>query len=226
MCGRFTLFDSSEFLSRALGIPETIDLAPRYNIAPSQPILAVRTSPETGKREFAWLRWGLIPNWAKDPAIGYRMINARAETIAEKAAYRDAFRLRRCLVPASGFYEWKKEERRKQPYYIRRKDGRPFAIAGLWERWRGPEESPVESCVLITTEPNELVSPLHDRMPAMVLPDDYDLWLDPGISDRDRLIPLLRSYLEQELEAFAVDSAVNNPNFEDPRCIVPAASWG
>lgn len=221
MCGRFTLFDSAEFLSGALGIPEAIDLTPRYNIAPSQPVLAVRASPETGKKEFAWLRWGLIPRWAQDPSIGNRMINARAETVAEKPAFRDAFRRRRCLVPSSGFYEWMKGERRKQPYYVRMKDGRPFAFAGLWERWQGPDESPVESCTLVTTAPNEIVSPLHDRMPAIVDPAAYDLWLDPGVSDRSRLAPLLGPFPAHEMEAFAVGFLVNDPKVEDRRLIQP-----
>ena len=226
MCGRFTLFESSAVLSTEFSVPITFKLTPRYNVAPSQPVLAVRVSPETKKRDASWFRWGLVPRWAKDDSIGYGMINARAETVTEKPGFRDAFRHRRCLVPASGFYEWKKEARRKQPYYIRRKDGRPFAFAGLWERWKGKEEAPVESCTLVTTEANELVSSIHDRMPMILQPADYKLWLDPEISGRGNILPLLRQYSSQEMEAFPVGTIVNNPKTEDPRCIVSAGSSG
>lgn len=223
MCGRFTLFDSAGFLSKALGIPDAIDLTPRYNIAPSQQILAVRTAPESGRREFAWLHWGFIPRGAKEPASGYRMINARAETAAEKPAFREAFRRRRCLVPASGFYEWRKagekKGERKQPYYVRMKDRRPFGIAGLWERWPGTDDLPVEGCALITTDANETISALHDRMPAILSPDAYELWLDPGIADRERLQRILRPFPADEMEAFEVGLQVNDPKSDDSRCI-------
>ncbi len=221
MCGRFTLFESSDVLSKDFSVPITFGLTPRYNVAPSQPVLSVRVSLETRRREASWLRWGLIPRWAKDASIGYRMINARAETVAEKPGFRDAFRHRRCLVPSSGFYEWKKEGVRKQPHFIRRKDSRPFAFAGLWEQWKGTDEAPVESCTLVTTEANELVSSIHDRMPVILQPSDYKLWLDPEISDRENISPLLRQYPAQEMEAFPVGTIVNNPKVEDPRCIVP-----
>lgn len=149
------------------------------------------------------------------------MINARAETVAEKPAFRDAFRRRRCLVPASGIYEWKQGERGKQPYYIRTKDHRPFAFAGLWEEWQDPEGSPVENGDLITTSPNELLLQVHNRMPAILPRFDYALWLDPGVSDREQLFPLLRSYPAQGLEAVPVGAIVNNPKIDDPRCITP-----
>jgi len=219
MCGRFTLFDSVSILSKEFGVPISFDLAPRYNIAPSQPTLAVRVFPENGKREFAWLRWGLIPHWAQDSSIGNRMINARAETVAEKLAFRDAFRQRRCLIPASGFYEWKKGERRKQPYYIRGKDGHLFAFAGLWDLWKGPDGSPVESCTLITTDANDLVAQLHDRMPVILPPAAYDLWLNAEIQDRGRLSSILHSYPAEEMEAYPVGLFVNDPKVDEPRCI-------
>ena len=209
-------------LSKDFGAPISFDLPPRYNIAPTQQILAVRQSTGKEVREAVFLRWGLIPRWAKDPSIGNRMINARAETLAEKPAFRSAFRSRRCLVPSNGFYEWKKEEKRKQPYYIRPRGRSSFAFAGLWERWQGPEGSLVESCTLITTEANELISKLHDRMPAILSPSEYALWLDPGVSDSTRLIPLLRPYPAQELEAFPVGAIVSNPRMDDSRCIAPA----
>jgi len=219
MCGRFTLFDSVSILSKEFGVPISFDLAPRYNIAPSQPTLAVRVFPENGKREFAWLRWGLIPHWVQDSSIGNRMINARAETVDEKPAFRDAFRQRRCLIPASGFYEWKKGERRKQPYYIRGKDGHLFAFAGLWDRWVASDGQPVESCTLITTDANDLVVQLHDRMPVILPSTVYDLWLDPGNSDRDRLLPLLHPHPDEEMEAYPVGFFVNDPKTDDRRCI-------
>jgi putative SOS response-associated peptidase YedK len=222
MCGRFTLFEADTILSKDFGARISFDLPPRYNIAPTQQILAVRHSTGKEEREAVLLRWGLIPNWATDPSIGNRMINARAETVAEKPTFRSAFRSRRCLIPASGFYEWKKEEKRKQPYYIRPRGRSSFAFAGLWEQWKNPEGSLVESCTLITTESNELISQLHDRMPVILPPSDYALWLDPGFTDVERLIPLLRPYPAQEMETFPVEAIVNNPKVDDSRCIAPA----
>ncbi|MCL5883772.1 MAG: SOS response-associated peptidase [Deltaproteobacteria bacterium] len=219
MCGRFALFLFEDTLPTEFGARIPFDLTPRYNVAPSQPIVAVRVSPETGEREFAWLRWGLVPHWAQDPSIGNRMINARAETVAEKPAFRDTFRRRRCLVPASGFFEWKKGERRKTPYFICRKDGRPFAIAGLWDLWRGPDGSSVESCTLVTTDANALVAGLHDRMPVIVRPAAYDLWLDTEIRDRGRLSSVLRPAPAEEMDAYPVGFFVNDPKTDDRRCI-------
>jgi putative SOS response-associated peptidase YedK len=183
MCGRFTLFEADAILSKEFGAPITFGLSPRYNIAPSQQILAVR--PSTGKevREGVFLRWGFVPHWAKDPSIGNRMINARAETAAEKPSFRSAFRHRRCLVPMSGFYEWQKRGILKQPYFIALSDERVMAVAGLWERWEGAEDAPIESCTLLTTESNDLIAPLHERMPAIVAPENYELWLNPSIED-------------------------------------------
>ena len=222
MCGRFTLFEADTILSKDFGAPISFELQPRYNIAPTQQILAVRHSIGREGREAVLLRWGLIPHWAKDTSIGTRMINARAETVGEKPAFRSAFRSRRCLVPSSGFYEWKMEERRKQPYFIRPRGRTSFAFAGLWEMWQGPEGSVVESCTLITTESNELISKIHDRMPVILPPSDYTLWLDPGISDGRRLIPLLKQYPTNELELFPVGAIVNNPKVDDSSCIAPA----
>ncbi|MBI5576468.1 MAG: SOS response-associated peptidase [Deltaproteobacteria bacterium] len=221
MCGRFTLFEADSILSREFGADISASPTPRYNIAPSQQVLAVRVSPGTEKREFAWLRWGLIPRWAKDPSIGNRMINARAETVAGKPAFRDAFKRRRCLIPASGFYEWMKGERRKQPHYIRLKNRRPFGIGGLWEQWQGPGDPPIESCTLLTTEANETISPLHDRMPVILPPESYDLWLNSEVMDRELLLPILRPFPADEMEAFPVGFRVNDPKVDNPRCIDP-----
>jgi putative SOS response-associated peptidase YedK len=198
-------------------------LEPRYNVAPTQqvPIIRVlRTNPDTKERQLVPMRWGLIPSWADDPAIGNRMINARAESVSSKPAFRGAFRYRRCLVPADGFYEWRKEGKRKQPLYIRRKDGQPFAFAGLWEEWEREGEV-IEFCVIITTEANDLVSEFHDRMPVILNSSNYDLWLDPSVQDPEVLEPLLRPYPSDEMEVYSVSRLVNDPRNEDPKCVEP-----
>lgn len=246
MCGRFTLTDPDQELAVQFNLPEIPDMQPRYNIAPTQPVAAVRAVPQSqeassapsrgsqGVRELALLHWGLIPFWAKDPKIGARMINARSETAAEKPAFRAAFRRRRCLVVADGFYEWQKVEGGKQPFYIRLRDGQRFAFAGLWEIWKNPDASAgtsgngglIESCTILTTEPNGLLSPIHNRMPVILHPGDYDLWLSPSMEDADRLQPLLRAYPAEEMEAFPVSRFVNRPENDDARCIQPLAeSW-
>jgi putative SOS response-associated peptidase YedK len=163
---------------------------PRFNVAPTQEIAAIRRDAKGSDRQVAWLQWGLIPPWADVPTTGYRMINARAETVATRRAFRDAFRRRRCLVPADGFYEWKRGTNPKQPYYIRMEEDRPFAFAALWEYWRRGDVE-IQSCSIITTEANALVTELHDRMPVILDPHDYDAWLEPGAEDTDRLELLL-----------------------------------
>ena len=221
MCGRFTLTDPDQDLAVQFNLPEIPDMQPRYNIAPTQPVAVVRVPPESMVREMALLHWGLIPFWAKDPKIGNRMINARSETVAEKPAFRAAFRRRRCLVVADGFYEWQKQNDGKQPFYIRRRDARPFAFAGLWEFWKGGDETVIESCTLLTTTPNELLRPLHNRMPVILQPKDYDLWLDPEMQEPDALKPLLLSYPSEQMDAYPVSRFVNSPKNDDPRCIEP-----
>lgn len=221
MCGRFTLFDSAASVAEGFGLAEVPSLSPRYNIAPSQEVAAVRISAEGQARELALPRWGLVPSWAKDLSFGDRMINARSETAAEKPAFRSAIRRRRCLVPASGFYEWKRTNGRKQPYYVRRPDGKPFAFAGLWESWEGPGAAAVESCTILTTSANELLLPIHDRMPVIVSPADYDLWLSPEVRDPAELAPLFRPYPSEEMIAFPVGTAVNNPKVDSPDLIDP-----
>ena len=230
MCGRFTLTDPDQELAVQFSLAQMPDIPPRYNIAPTQPVAAVRATSEDLAREMALLHWGLIPFWAKDPAIGSRMINARSETAAEKPCFRAAFRRRRCLIVADGFYEWQKVNGAKQPFYLRLRDGRPFAFAGLWERWEGPEGSVIESCTILTTQPNELVRPVHNRMPVILAPEDYDLWLDPalgqGTGHVEQLQNLLQAYPPAEMEAYPVSRWVNTPDHDDPRCIEPLAdSW-
>ena len=166
MCGRFTLFEPDKVLAREFGVSDFPPGSPRYNIAPSQPVTAVRATPTGSGREIALLRWGLIPSWSKDPAIGNRLINARAETAREKPSFRNAFRRHRCLIPASGFYEWLRWERGKQPYFVRMLDGHPFAFEGLRDRWKSPDEGAVETCTILTTTANDVLAPIHDRMPV------------------------------------------------------------
>jgi putative SOS response-associated peptidase YedK len=221
MCGRFTLTDPNADLAVQFDLPSIPSLQPRYNIAPTQPVAAVRIAAEGTVREMVLLHWGLIPFWAKDPEIGARMINARAETVADRPAFRHAFRRRRCLVVADGFYEWQKQNGTKQPFYIRLRDAQPFAFAGLWERWEGADTGVIESCTLLTTQPNELMLPLHNRMPVILQPKDYDLWLDPEMQKVESLQPLLQPYPSQEMAAYAVSRWVNSPDNDDPRCILP-----
>jgi len=216
MCGRFTQASDGEIIVRVFDLPDKPDLAPRYNIAPTQDVAAVRAAD--GGRELVHLHWGLIPSWAKERAMGARMINARAETIAEKPAFRSAFRVRRCLIVADGFYEWQKLGTRKQPHFIGFKNGRPFAFAGLWERWQGEGSEHVESCTIVTTGANELLAPIHDRMPVILDPVDFALWIDPGEKDTDRLAALLKPYAAEPLEAYPVSLLVNSPANDTPAC--------
>lgn len=222
MCGRFTLHASPEEVAVWFGLSEPPPLAPRYNIAPTQPVGIVRRAPDGG-REWSLVLWGLIPSWAKDPLIGARMINARSETAAEKPSFRAAMRRRRCLVPANGFYEWMRAGKLKQPYFIHIKDGGVMAMAGLWESWTGPDGSRIDSCTILTTEANELIAPLHDRMPVILAPEDFDDWLgegaDASVQDLDRLRHLMRPYPAEQMATYAVSRHVNNPRHEGAECI-------
>jgi putative SOS response-associated peptidase YedK len=217
MCGRFTLRTPQGVLVEQFRLKSIPPLQPRFNIAPTQQIGVVRQT-EPAQREFAWLQWGLVPRWAKDPKVASQMINARAETAAERPAFRDAFRRRRCLIVADGFYEWKKAGRQKQPYHIRMKDGRPFAFAGLWERW-GDEDEKLESCTILTTNANELCAPMHDRMPVILGPADYDRWLDASLVDRAELQFMLEPYPADEMAAEPASPRVNSVANDDAGCI-------
>jgi putative SOS response-associated peptidase YedK len=223
MCGRFTLRAPASVVAEQFALFELPPFTPRFNIAPSQPVPVVRLAAEQPQpqRELVWLRWGLIPSWAKDPAIGNRLINARAETAAEKPAFRAALRRRRCLVAADGFYEWQRFGKAKQPYFIHLRGDRPFAFAGLWESWEGPDSSPIESCTLLTTEANELLRPIHNRMPVILPADDYQPWLNPAVERPEQLAPLLRPYPAGEMAADPVSTFVNSPANEGPQCIAP-----
>jgi putative SOS response-associated peptidase YedK len=221
MCGRYTLASPTERLAEEFGVDaSSIEPAPNYNVAPTQQVAAVLD--EGGQRRLEVLRWGLIPPWADDPGIGSRMINARSETAPGKPSFRRAFRERRCLIPADGFYEWQRTNGAKQPYYIHMEDGRPFAFAGLWESWSKGGEGEVRTCTILTTGANALVGEVHDRMPVILAHDAYDVWLDPA-SERDELTGLLAPYPVDEMEAYPVSRFVNSPSNNDPRCIEPAA---
>ena len=223
MCGRFTLRTPASAVARQFGLLEAPPLEPRFNVAPSQSVLAVRMTLQGGspRRELVWLRWGLMPGWAKDPALGNRLINARAETAAAKPAFRAAFRHRRCLVPADGFYEWQHAGVQKQPYFFHFQNHGPFGLAGLWESWPGPDGPAVQTFTILTTMANNLVRPIHDRMPVIIAPADYPLWLDPAVEEPARLARLLAPYPEGEMAVYPVSSRINRPGNEDPRCVEP-----
>ena len=218
MCGRYTTI-SIQAIAEQFGLPLP-DLRPSYNIGPERPILVVRRAEGSGQREIASLRWGLIPWWTRDAAMLSPLINARAETAAWRPAFRDSFRQRRCLIPADGFYEWKGEAGRKQPYFVQMRDGRLFAFAGLWDRWEPPDGDAIESCTILTTNANDLVRPLHDRMPVIVRPEDYELWLEPG-TPMAEVKEILRPYPVEEMRAYPVSRDVNSMANDRPELIRP-----
>jgi len=219
VCGRFTLTTNLGAIAKRFGVARFLEeVGPRYNIAPTQTVIVVN---DDGTRHLTEMQWGLIPSWAKDPAIGNRMINARAETVATKPAFRVALRKRRCLIPSDGFYEWQPIGQRKQPVYTLLKSREPFAFAGLWEGWTSPAGKEIKTCTIITTEANELLKPVHDRMPVILTKEAESLWLDPAIQDPDKLLPLLKPYPAEEMEAYPVSTKVNSPANEGPACIVP-----
>ncbi|MDZ7594573.1 MAG: SOS response-associated peptidase [Thiobacillus sp.] len=217
MCGRYALKTPASELAARFGLDEMVDVAPRYNISPGTEIPTIRYSPE-GKRVMHLLRWGLVPHWAKDPGVGAKLSNARGETVAEKPSFRDAFNRRRCLVPANGFYEWKNEGRQKQPYYFSLKTGEAFALGGLWESWRAPNGDVLRTCCLITTAPNEIMMPVHDRMPLIVSPDDYAAWLTGEANDA---LDLVRPYAPDEMQSWAVSKGVSRSGEEGADLILP-----
>ncbi|WP_447962019.1 SOS response-associated peptidase [Nitrospira sp. Ecomares 2.1] len=221
MCGRFTRKENFQHLAKQLGLQVVPPMGPRYNIAPSQFIACVRTNLETRQRECTELKWGLVPSWAKDPGIGNTLINARGETVAEKPAFRKAFKQQRCLVLADGFYEWKREGKTKQPFYVRFKNHRLFAFAGLWEQWKQNEADTLETCTLITTTPNAVMEPIHHRMPVILSSKDFADWLDPTVQAVERVNTLLRPFPPEEMEAYSVSQLVNNPRNDRPECINP-----
>ncbi len=221
MCGRFSLAATGEEVAAHYQLPEVPFVVPRYNVAPTQPVAAVRLS-QSGERQFTFFQWGLIPSWAKDPSTGSKMINARAETAAEKPAFRSAFKRRRCLLPATGFYEWQQVDGRKQPMYIHAAGGGLVSLAGLWEIWQSPDGGLLETCTILTTTPNALMEPIHNRMPVILDPLDYSIWLAPD-TDIDQLHHLLRPFDAERLAAYPVSTAVNRPANDSADCIAPLA---
>jgi putative SOS response-associated peptidase YedK len=219
VCGRYSLIVDASVLAGVFEIDPPAGLKPRFNIAPTQTVPIVRAGRER-PREWAEVRWGLVPSWAKDPKIGARMINARSETVAEKPSFRSAVTARRCLIPADGFYEWVKTGDAKQPHYIHFADGRAFAFAGLWERWHKGGDEPLDTCTIITTTPNDLVAGLHDRMPVILQPEFFTEWLETEPLALDRLQDLLAPHPAGDMEAYAVTTHVNKPTNDDPECVV------
>jgi putative SOS response-associated peptidase YedK len=221
MCGRYTLRTPVDSLAEAFEIEEyPSSITPNYNIAPTQEVAAVVEEDE--KRKLEMLHWGLIPSWAKDPSIGNKMINARAETVAEKPSFRRAFKVRRCLILADGFYEWKKTDDGKQPYHVKMEDGSLFAFAGLWETWQNGEE--IRSCTIITTDANDLMSEIHHRMPVILHPEDYAMWLDHDFEEKEVLTTLLKPYPADVMEAYPVSRRVNKPSNNEPSVLEPAST--
>ena len=234
MCSRFLLHQQHfrDILAR-LGIAAPAGFVSRYNIAPGSDIPVVRSRPsaaispvrsgaeQPGPLESARLRWGLVPSWAKS-ADGEPLVNARAETLAAKPSFRDAFRKRRCIIPASGFYEWEAIGRARKPWLFRRRDEAPFGLAGLWESWRGADGGTLETCTVITVEPNELIRPIHNRMPVMLAPENFEQWLDPSTTEPEKITPLLRPTAAETMTALAVSTHVSNVRHEGPDCIAPA----
>jgi putative SOS response-associated peptidase YedK len=217
MCGRFEIHSAIELIAKIFGIHEwDIEYSPSYNIAPSQDILLVVND---GKRRLVKSRWGFVPSWSKELSAGYKMINARAESVADKPSFMQAFQNQRCLVVADGFYEWKKEGMTKRPFYIRLKSGEPIGFAGLYNIWKSPEGEQICTSTIITTDANEMIQPLHDRMPAIAFPGSYDLWLDPAIHDKTLLQNILKPCPSDALDIYEVTSKVNSPKNNSPENI-------
>jgi putative SOS response-associated peptidase YedK len=229
MCGRFTLTTPAERLADQFELSgELPELTPSYNIAPTQKIAAVAANSD-GERRLGRLQWGLVPRWSKDPEIGSKMINARAETVAEKNSFKSAFKKRRCLILADGFYEWQRNQSGsgpKQPYYIRLETGIPYAFAGLWETWESEGGRKIHSTTIITTEANELVGGIHHRMPVILSPESYGTWVDTSLQDPDELTPLLVPHPSDQMEAYPVSTHVNRPANDDPGCVEPVGPAG
>ncbi|MGO9403090.1 MAG: SOS response-associated peptidase [Terriglobales bacterium] len=220
MCGRYRLARKKEILAETFDIEndDEVDWSPRYNVAPGQDVPVVQQDPTRPVRTLSLIRWGLIPSWSKDANAGYKMINARAETVADLPAFRDPFRSRRCLVPADGFYEWTKQARQKFPFLFSMADDSIFAFAGIWDRWRTPTKESLETCSIITTSANPLLSGIHDRMPVILKRDDYDLWLDPGFKKVEDLRDLLQPFPAEAMHHYRVSTRVNSVNNDDPAC--------
>lgn len=222
MCGRFTQSADSKKIAKEFEVSEVPAVEARYNIAPTQEVLAVLE--REGEREATFFKWGLVPSWAKDVSMGARLINARSETVAEKPAFRVAFKKRRCIIPADGFYEWRSDGGRKQPFFFRMQDERLFGFAGLWEHWEGEGGEVVNSCAILTTEANEVLRPVHERMPVIIHPDDYKLWLSAGERELDLVKEMLRPYTADEMTGYPVSTSINSPRSQGAKLVERAAT--
>jgi putative SOS response-associated peptidase YedK len=221
MCGRYRLTRAQKYLEEHFDACGEVEVLPRYNIAPSQPVVTIRQDAREPVRNLSTMRWGLVPSWAKDTSMAFKTINARAETVSATASFREPFKAQRCLIPADGFYEWQRNGKTKQPYCFEVIDGELFAFAGLWDRWRNPQGDVIESCTILTTTPNSLLADVHDRMPVILRPDDYDLWLDPALRDAGSLSAMLRPFDAALMHRYPVGSRVNNVQNDDADCAKP-----
>jgi putative SOS response-associated peptidase YedK len=222
MCGRYRLSRRKQIIEEYFGsAPWDEDWSPRYNIAPTQPVPVVRQNPKTRVREVSMMGWGLIPNWAKSPSIATSTINAKSETAATKPAFRDPLRFRRCLIPADGFYEWQRTGNGKQPYCFEVREGELFAFAGLWDGWKDSSGNWLKTCSILTRTPNSVTSAVHNRMPVILNPDCYDLWLDPGLRDVAAASELLKPYDARLMRCYPVSSRINHVANDDEECSRP-----
>ena len=219
MCGRFALTISPTALAKLFQLDDVSSLEASYNIAPSQPVASVVQPEDSSERILKMFRWGLIPHWAQDPAIGNRMINARCETVAEKPAFGGAYKSQRCLIPADGFYEWQKLTTGIQPYFIHLRDKTPMIFAGLYQRWRAPDDFTIESCTILTTAANDLIKPIHDRMPVIIDTSDFPLWLDNTTYKPKQLEKLLQPFPAEKMTTYPVSTFVNSPRHNTPQCL-------
>jgi putative SOS response-associated peptidase YedK len=225
MCGRFVQYSAPEVYASDFALESLCEAQARYNVAPTQSVLAIRTTDQ-GRRELTQLRWGLVPAWSQGPDSRFNMINARAETVSTKPAYRAAFKARRCLIPAEGFFEWQAVNGGKTPFLIRRKDQAPFAMAGLWELWHGADGADLASCTIIVTDANALVRQIHDRMPVVLGPESYAAWLDPGNRDAEGLLALLTPADPDPWTLHPVSRQVNSPRNDTPELLNPVEASG
>jgi putative SOS response-associated peptidase YedK len=222
MCGRYRLSRRKQVVEEYFDVEtEVEDWSPRYNVAPTQPVPVIRQHPKEPHRDLSLLRWGLIPSWAKDSSAVTSLINARSETAATLPAFRDAFQLRRCLIPTDGFYEWKRTRTVKQPYCFEMNDGELFAFAGVWDRWRGPDNQWIRSFSILTTTPNAVTSSVHDRMPVILGRENYDFWLDPGMTNVQAVSELLKPYNASRMRCYPVSNRVNQVQNDDAECSEP-----
>jgi putative SOS response-associated peptidase YedK len=221
VCNRYRLTHSKQYLAERFQAWDEIEDSPRYNIAPTQPVLTVRKEQGKKSRKFTTMRWGLIPSWATDMKIGNQTLNARSETVTTAPSFRESILTKRCLIPADGFYEWRPMGSVKQPYCFEVGEGDLFALAGLWDQWKSPDDEIIESCTILTTTPNSLVADMHDRMPVIVTPDKYEVWLDPDVTDFDAIRDILKPYDADQMRRYPVSTKLNNSQNEGAEFAAP-----